>query len=153
MRTISVKEAAVALSLTPRAIVYRLEKGDLKGTRSQNLRGVMEWRIYPNREISEKLRCQQNGSNSDGQQDEDIVDAHDMGSIDAEAMESSGDDARGSWLEVEREGLRLLAEEMTKPLVQTIREQERIIQDQHRQLRLLPDLEKRPKKKASPRNS
>jgi hypothetical protein len=41
-----------------------LEKGDLKGTRSPNPYGVNEWRIYPNKEILEKLKA---GNGSQGQ--------------------------------------------------------------------------------------
>lgn len=51
MRTISVKEAAGALGITPRAVTYRLEKGQLKGTLTKNEFGVPEWRIYPNKQI------------------------------------------------------------------------------------------------------
>lgn len=47
-----------------------------------------------------------------------------------------------SWIMTEREKLRMLAEEMMSPLLSTIREQERQLQEKTRQLLLLPDLQK-----------
>lgn len=55
IRTISVREAAEALDLSPRAVLYRREKGKLKGILVKN-NGVDEYRIYPNKEIIEGLK-------------------------------------------------------------------------------------------------
>ncbi|MBZ0188623.1 MAG: hypothetical protein K8F91_20425 [Candidatus Obscuribacterales bacterium] len=55
MKTISVREAAEALGLTTRAVLYRREKGQLKGILTKN-NGIDEYRIYPNKEIMEGLR-------------------------------------------------------------------------------------------------
>lgn len=63
-RTISVKEAAAALGITPRAVTYRLEKGSLKGSLNKNEFGVPEWRIYPNKEILSGLNTQSDVVNS-----------------------------------------------------------------------------------------
>ena len=57
-KTISVKEAASALGITPRAVTYRLEKGQLKGTLNKNEFGVPEWRIFPNKEIMAGINSQ-----------------------------------------------------------------------------------------------
>lgn len=55
MKTISVREAAAALGISTRAVLYRREKGHLKGVLTKN-NGVDEYRIYPNKEIIEGLR-------------------------------------------------------------------------------------------------
>jgi len=55
IRTISVREAAEALDLSPRAVLYRREKGKLKGILVKN-NGIDEYRIYPNKEIIEGLK-------------------------------------------------------------------------------------------------
>ena len=56
MKTISVRDAAAALGITNRAVLYRREKGHLKGQLIKNDNGVPEYRIYPNKEIIEGLR-------------------------------------------------------------------------------------------------
>lgn len=141
MRTISVKEAAQALGLSNRAIIYRLERGDLKGHQSPNPYGVNEWRIYPNKEIAQKLRL----GNDFASAETDFAPLYDE-AIDAETVseEKSAEKApKSSWVETERQQMRMIAEEMIKPLLETIRQQERQLEDQNRQLKLLPDLQKR----------
>lgn len=138
MRTVTVKEAADALGLTTRAITSRLAKGDLKGTQKTNAFGVKEWRIYPTKEIASKLKLDQDsdvGENDFPPLEDAVVDAE---TIYAEVQEAQ----HQTWVEEERNRLRLLAEEMMKPLVDTIRAQEQQIQDQSRQLKLLPDFQK-----------
>ncbi|MDQ5933287.1 MAG: hypothetical protein WC028_27860 [Candidatus Obscuribacterales bacterium] len=56
MKTIPVKEVAEALGISPRGVLYRREKGHLKGVLVKNDRGVDEYRIYPTKEIIEGLR-------------------------------------------------------------------------------------------------
>ena len=56
MKTISVKQVAAALDITPRAVIYRLEKKALRGTQSPNSFGKPEWRVYPTKEIIEGLK-------------------------------------------------------------------------------------------------
>jgi hypothetical protein len=152
LRTISVKEAAVALGITPRAITYRLDKGQLKGTLGKNEFGVPEWRVYPNKEIMVGLNnLNQNGS---GKSDALSFEPEDSEIVDAQSYTNSPpeSDARPelrSWLSAERETIKTIAEEMVKPLIETINsqtvaliEKDRIIEDKDRQLRLLPDLQK-----------
>lgn len=64
MKTVSVKQVAEALDLTPRAVIYRLEKGQLKGTQQPNAFGKQEWRVYPTKEIVEGLKKQQSSENN-----------------------------------------------------------------------------------------
>lgn len=77
MKTISVRDAAQALSISPRAVLYRREKGQLKGLLIKNDHGVAEYRIYPNKEIVEGLKRMGSPlvSGNDAVQETDIVDA------------------------------------------------------------------------------
>jgi hypothetical protein len=141
MRTISVKEAAQALGLSNRAVIYRLEKGDLRGHQSPNPYGVNEWRIYPTKEIAQKLKIK------DGESPE-IDFAPQEEAIDAETVseETAEVPPHQAWVEAERQHMRMIAEEMMKPLLETIRDQERQLEDQSRQIKLLPDFEKQAEK-------
>lgn len=152
MKTISVKEAAEALGVSPRSIQYKLQNGDLKGTRTKNQYGVAEWRVWPNKEIAEALARKQGIKTDPGPQDAinfspnaETVEAEEV-SFDESADEFS---APLNWRQVEMERLELMAEKLMKPLAERIEaqavalhEQERLIEDQRRQLRLLPDLQK-----------
>ena len=155
MKTISVKEAAEALGVSPRAVQYKLQSGDLKGTRSKNQYGVAEWRVWPNKEISEALS--QKGGKSDGSADAINFAPNESETVEAEEVTfNEGEevfDEPANWRQVEIERLELMAEKLVKPLTERIeaqavalREQENIIEDQKRQLRLLPDLQKQAQK-------
>ncbi len=148
VKTISVKEAAEALGLSPRAIQYKLQNGDLKGTRTKNQYGVAEWRVWPNKDIAEAIarkNGEAGGTLSFSPAEAEAVDVEDV-TFD----ESEGGPAEpNNWRQVEMERLEIMAEKLVKPLAERIeaqavalREQERVIEDQNRQLRLLPDLKK-----------
>jgi hypothetical protein len=141
MRTISVKEAAQALGLSNRAVIYRLEKGDLRGHQSPNPYGVNEWRIYPTKEIAQKLKIKEGDS-------PEINFAPQEEAIDAETVseENAAVPPHQAWVEAERQHMRMIAEEMMKPLLETIRDQERQLEDQSRQIKLLPDFEREAEK-------
>ncbi len=151
MKTISVKEAAEALGVSPRAIQYKLQNGDLKGNRTKNQYGVAEWRVWPNKEISEALAKKQPEGSAQTQQ---IDFAPNGETVDAEEVVYGEDsaayaDSAAEWRKMEIERLELMAEKLVKPLAEriesqaiTLREQEKVIEDQKRQLRLLPDLQK-----------
>jgi hypothetical protein len=139
VRTISVKEAAQALGISTRAVIYRIEKCELKGEQKPNPYGVREWRIYPTKEIAEKLRLKEVAP------DPVINFAPEPETIDAEPMNEAdplSETADDFWIESERSRLRLVIDEISRPYLETIREQERQITDQRRELRLLPDLQK-----------
>lgn len=152
MKTISVKEAAEALGVSPRAVQYKLQNGDLKGTRTKNQYGVAEWRVWPNKEISEAL-SQKQGGKSEGSGDAINFSPSESETVEAEEVAyNEGEevfDEPSNWRQVEMERLELMAEKLVKPLAERVeaqavalREQENIIEDQKRQLRLLPDLQK-----------
>jgi len=156
VKTISVKEAAEALGVSPRAVQYKLQNGDLKGTRTKNQYGVAEWRVWPNKEISEAL-SQKQGGKSEGSADAINFSPNESEAVEAEEVTfNEGDevfDEPTNWRQVEIERLELMAEKLVKPLTERIeaqavalREQENIIEEQKRQLRLLPDLQKQAEK-------
>lgn len=144
-RTISVKEAAAALGITPRAVTYRLEKGQLKGTLNKNEFGVPEWRIYPNKEIMAGLNTQPETTPTTGPinfEPEDVVEAE---SVDG----TEGPEAATQTEPRFATEFQTLVEQCVRPLVEEVKaqalalaEKDRIIEEQSRQLRLLPDFQK-----------
>lgn len=56
MRTLTVKETAKVLGLSVRTIQNRLASNELSGKRVTNQYGTSEWRVWPNKEILEKLK-------------------------------------------------------------------------------------------------
>ncbi len=146
MRTITVKEAAAALGITPRAVSYRLEKGQLKGTLSKNeATGVPEWHIYPNKEILSGLsQATVDDATSIDFEPDDVIEAESIDDT-AGSDTSQQPEARSSAMDFQ-----LLVEQCVRPLVDEVKaqavalaEKDRIIEDQSRQLRLLPDFQKR----------
>lgn len=143
MRTISVKEASAALGITPRAVTYRLEKGQLKGTLSKNEFGVPEWRIYPNKEILTGLNQLNSGTEeSINFEPSDVVEAETVGSPHSEQE-----------VNTHAVNFQAIVEQCVRPLVAEVKaqalalaEKDRIIEEQGRQLRLLPDLQKQAEK-------
>lgn len=166
MRTVSVKEAAAALGLTERAIIYRLDKGQLKGSQTPNAFGKPQWRVYPTKEISDGLKDLHIEEDSEQEDQinfapgnasaEDITEAQvfEQGS---ERSEPNTASVPENWQELAKDTLKGLAEELVRPLGETIRnqqdmlrqqeeiisEKDKLIEDKDRQLKLLPDLEKR----------
>ena len=166
MKTISVRDAAAALGITNRAVLYRREKGQLKGQLIKNDHGVPEYRIYPNKEIIEGLR--RIGSpliSGEAIQEADIVEAEaqtvfapgddiqDMG-VETEDAEGSFKAKPGDWTDPTRATAGGVAEELWANLIsrflekleekdQLIGEMRTELADKERQLKLLPDLEKK----------
>jgi excisionase family DNA binding protein len=151
VKNISVKEAAEALGVTPRTIQYKLQNGDLKGTRSRNQFGKDEWRIYPNKLIADAI-AQKSGTSTEmtdfAPLQDDIVDAED---VTGEEFNEPAPD----WRQMEMQRLEMMAEKFVKPLADRIesqaifiREQEQIIAEQKRSLLLLPDLKKKAEEEA-----
>jgi hypothetical protein len=146
LRTISVKEAALALGITPRAVSYRLEKGQLKGNLTKNeATGVPEWRIYPNKEILSAL-------SQATAEDTATLDFEPNDVIDAESIDDTAgsDTTQPSETRPGAADFQMIVEQCVRPLVEEVKaqalalaEKDRIIEDQSRQLRLLPDFQKR----------
>lgn len=142
-RTISVKEAAAALGITPRAVTYRLEKGSLKGTLNKNEFGVPEWRIYPNKEILSGLNSQADVANSPINFEPDVIEAESVESPeDGEPAQEPGQRFSNEFQAIVEQCVRPLVEEV-KTQALALAEKDRIIEEQNRQLRLLPDYQRK----------
>lgn len=151
VKPITVKQAALALGVTPRAVIYKIEKGELNGKQLPNPYGVNEWRIYPTKEIAEKLRLKDDQTETNFEPGAiDAIEAETVTAEDAQTDPAEAD----SWVQSERAKLHALVQEMMpammkplqetmiQPLLETIRAQERELQEQSRQLKLLPDLKR-----------
>jgi DNA repair exonuclease SbcCD ATPase subunit len=161
MKTLSVKQVAEVLGVGTRAIIKRLDKKQLKGTRRVNKYGTEEWWIYPNSEIKAALeragRIDILGP-QDTYSEADVVDADeeliapDDDDIDEapnqtvlnesadwsnEASESTQKMADGVWNNIIG---RFLGE--LKERDQLIGEMRGELADKDRQLKLLPDFQK-----------
>ncbi|MBX3150334.1 hypothetical protein KF728_09320 [Candidatus Obscuribacterales bacterium] len=141
-RTISVKEAAAALGITPRAVTYRLEKGSLKGTLNKNEFGVPEWRIYPNKEILSGLNSQTDASPINFEPT-DVIEAESVDSPEEAAAPQENEQRFSNEFQT-------IVEQCVRPLVEEVKaqalalaEKDRIIEEQNRQLRLLPDFQRK----------
>lgn len=141
MRTISVTEAAEALGVSPSVIKYRLQNGQLKGVPAKNQYGEMEWRVWLSQKRDGKSNRSADAINfapseAESGKTEEVVYSE------CEVLEEPAD-----WQQVEM-SLELIAEKLVRPLAERIeaqavvlREQENIIEQQKRQLLLLPDLQ------------
>jgi len=144
LRTVTVKEAAEALGLTKRAVMYRLESSKLKGTRVKNSYGVEEWRIYPTKEIIERLNdpARIKAAAQAEEVAEEFFDAEEVSYTSSEGEETEEND-----FEEERRKMRVMAEEFVRPLLESLdaKNKELIRKDlevEHLKVKLLPDLEK-----------
>lgn len=141
-RTISVKEAAAALGITPRAVTYRLEKGSLKGSLNKNEFGVPEWRIYPNKEILSGLNNQTDVANSPiNFEPTDVVEAESVDSEEPAPTQENEQRFSSEFQAIVEQCVRPLVEEV-KAQTLALAEKDRIIEEQSRQLRLLPDFQR-----------
>lgn len=160
MKTISVKQVAAALDITTRAVIYRLEKNQLRGTQSPNAFGKQEWRVYPTKEIVEGLK---RNSATVEQARKEAVDNNefdfspeDIEIVEAEARYDGSTEAReegnqerstetpenptGSygeppdWQTMARETAKSMAEELVRPLGEIIKQQQKLLAEQQEQL-------------------
>lgn len=164
MKTISVKQVATALDITPRAVIYRLEKKQLRGTQSPNAFGKQEWRVYPTKEIIEGLKrnaasvekarreASDSGDFDFSPEDIDVVEAEtiqdgssEMGTETTE-FDAAPDGEPRDWQYMARETMKSMAEELVKPLGEIIKQQQDRLAEQQDQLvkqdRLIEDKER-----------
>lgn len=142
---LTVKEAAQLLRLDERSVRERLINGQLKGEKKSH--GLREkWFVYKGA-VDSALEKQQ-GFIGDPIGLEDVTLEADYDEPLPDSSESEENDT-GDWIEINRDRVKVLAEEIVKPLMEKIEnqaeviyEQKRMISDQERQLKLLPDLQK-----------
>lgn len=166
MKTISVREVAEALGISPRGVLYRREKGQLKGILVKNDRGVDEYRIYPTKEIIEGLRRINSPLvASNGDIEFDVVEAQTITEEDKifdstygpEDIVEGSTSPRQHWTENGKAAATGMAEELWNSVIsrfmekleekdQLIGEMRTELKEKERQLLLLPDLEAQAKK-------
>jgi len=160
MKTISVKQVATALDITPRAVIYRLEKNQLRGTQSPNAFGKQEWRVYPTKEIVEGLK-RNSGTVEQARKEAVDTSEFDFSPEDIEIVEASAiyegsteasternldgstempEETAGSyreppdWQTMARETAKSMAEELVRPLGEIIKRQQDQLAEQQEQL-------------------
>ena len=143
MRTLTVKETAQALGVSVRTVQHRLSTGELKGKRTPNQYGVSEWRVWPNKEIMERLSPGKNFEELDfSAPPEEFQGGDSSAVIDAEAVDPGSDDS-------DEPPLRTLVRELTQQFAEQLSREKSIVaqlqkdlEEKDRQLKLLPDFQK-----------
>ncbi len=164
MKTISVREVAEALNISTRGVLYRREKGHLKGILVKNDRGVDEYRIYPTNEIIEGLRRINSPlvASTQAIEDLDVVDAQTVVPEEDKVLDSTyGEDdivepsesaPKTAWTESARASGNAAADQLWNGVIsrfmekleekdQAIGELRANLAEKERQLLLLPDHE------------
>jgi chromosome segregation ATPase len=160
MKTLSVKQVAECLGVSPRAVLKRLSNDQLKGTRRPNKFGVEEWWIYPNKEIRAALEAAGKtdiliGEEVSSDTDAEIVEAY---TEDFSPEQTAADNEQADMSEARpgsaKDAANGVAEELWNNIIgkfvvqlqerdQLIGEMRGEIAEKDRQLKLLPDLQKR----------
>jgi len=143
VRTLTVKETAQALGVSVRTVQHRLSTGELKGKRTPNQYGVSEWRVWPNKEIMERLSPGKNFEELDfSAPPEEFQGGDSSAVIDAEAVDPGSDDS-------DEPPLRTLVRELTQQFAEQLSREKSIVaqlqkdlEEKDRQLKLLPDFQK-----------
>lgn len=163
MKTLSVKQVADVLGVSPRAVLKRLSSGQLKGTRRTNKYGVEEWWVYPNKEIQSSLKASGRveilGAN-ESLSDAEVVDVDTQNFAPGDDVPEEEEEVSppqvnpGAWADNARAATNGVAEELWNNIIsrflgelkerdQLIGEMRGELADKDRQLKLLPDLEKK----------
>lgn len=160
MKTLSVKQVAECLGVSPRAVLKRLSNDQLKGTRRPNKFGVEEWWIYPNKEIRAALEAAGKtdiliGEEGSSDTDAEIVEAYTEDfSPEQTAADNEQADMSAARPGSAKDAANGVAEELWNNIIgkfvvqlqerdQLIGEMRGEIAEKDRQLKLLPDLQKR----------
>jgi hypothetical protein len=143
VRTLTVKETAKVLGVSVRTVQNRLATEELKGKRVLNQYGVSEWRVWPNKEITEK--AQLIGLLDElGEPSEEFQGGDASAVLDAETMDVDNtyfEETQAPLTTVVREMAQQFAEQLSKEK-ETISILHRELEDKDRQLKLLPDFQK-----------
>jgi septal ring factor EnvC (AmiA/AmiB activator) len=153
---LTVKQAAELLRLDERSVRERLINGQLKGEKKSV--GLREkWFVFSG-SVQQALEKQQGGFVGDPIGLTDVsVEGETVDATFADAGEppAAADDSDEDWVEANRARVKLLAEELVKPMMEKLEaqtevivEQRRQIAEQERQLRLLPDLQRQSEERA-----
>lgn len=161
MKTLSVKQVAECLGVSPRAVIKRLSNEQLKGVRRPNKYGVEEWWVYPNKEIRAAL---ESAGKSDiliddgtSATDAEVVDVYTENFSPEQDEQQGNDEEQEGPATFESVKGSIIAEELWNNIIgkfvgqlqerdMLIGEMRSEIAEKDRQLRLLPDLQKQAEK-------
>ncbi|MCC7530002.1 MAG: hypothetical protein IT342_15870 [Candidatus Melainabacteria bacterium] len=127
-----------------RTVQHRLNTGELKGKRTPNQYGVSEWRVWPNKEIMERLSPGKSFEELDfsAPPQDEFQGGDSSAVVDAETVESGRED-------VDEPSLRTIVRELTQQFSEQLSREKSIVaqlqrdlEDKDRQLKLLPDFQK-----------
>lgn len=145
MRTLTVKETAKVLGVSVRTIQNRLASNELSGKRITNQYGTSEWRVWPNKEILEKLKDFPADEFTTGgdRPSEEFQGGDSSAVLEAETVESDNyyEDAQAPIKSMIREMSQQFAEQLSKEKQLNFQLQ-RELQEKDAQLKLLPDFQK-----------
>jgi len=157
-RLLTLKEAADALGMDEKSVQAQLVAGQLKGEKKSAWLQD-KWFVYKG-EVDERLSKKESDSKPAGKSQssaKQLPSSEQAISVDLKALmgpkrgsaasKSDSEDEVRLWLATERERLKLIVEQVMQPLVekiasqaQLLAEKDRIIDEQAKQLKLLPDL-------------
>ena len=145
MRTLTVKETAKVLGVSVRTIQNRLASNELSGKRITNQYGTSEWRVWPNKEILEKLKDFPPDEFATGgdRPSEEFQGGDSSAVLEAETVESDNyyEDTQAPIKSMIREMSQQFAEQLSKEKQLNFQLQ-RELQEKDAQLKLLPDFQK-----------
>lgn len=146
MRTLTVKETAKVLGVSVRTVQNRLNSNDLSGKRVTNQYGTSEWRVWPNKEILEKLKDFPPDAFSLGgdRPTEEFQGGDSSAVLDAEAV-----DVDNEYFEDEPASIKSIIREISQQFADQLSREKQLnfqlqreLEEKDAQLKLLPDFQK-----------
>ncbi|MBP9092098.1 hypothetical protein KBI23_13810 [bacterium] len=144
MRTLTVKETAKVLGVSVRTIQNRLATNELSGKRITNQYGTSEWRVWPNKEITEKLKdFQLDEVSTDGPSEEF------RGGDSSAVLEAESVEVDRNYFEETQAPITTIIREMSQQFAEQLSKEKQInlqlqyeLKEKDVQLKLLPDFQK-----------
>lgn len=144
MRTLTVKETAKVLGVSVRTIQNRLATNELSGKRITNQYGTSEWRVWANKEITEKLKdFQLDEFGTDGPSEEF------QGGDSSAVLEAESVEVDRNYFEETQAPITTIIREMSQQFAEQLSKEKQInlqlqreLQEKDVQLKLLPDFQK-----------
>jgi DNA repair exonuclease SbcCD ATPase subunit len=144
VRTLTVKETAKVLGVSVRTIQNRLATNELSGKRITNQYGTSEWRVWPNKEITEKLKdFQLDEVSTDGPSEEF------QGGDSSAVLEAESVEVDRNYFEETQAPITTIIREMSQQFAEQLSKEKQInlqlqyeLKEKDVQLKLLPDFQK-----------
>lgn len=145
MRTLTVKETAKVLGVSVRTIQNRLASNELSGKRITNQYGTSEWRVWPNKEILDKLKdFPLDDFAGPNHLNEEFQGGDSSAVLEAEAMEVDS-----NYYEETQAPIKTMIREMSQQFAEQLGKEKQLnfelqreLQEKDAQLKLLPDFQK-----------